>query len=99
MSEQPVVVSRLGVIRRLTRLADADGFFCVAALDHPENYLALFDKDVGNVPHATVVASKLELAAALAGHASALATLSSAAAGFSSCSTASGRSFPKRGIW
>jgi tagatose-1,6-bisphosphate aldolase len=72
MSEQPVEVSRLGVIRRLTRLADADGFFCVAALDHPENYLALFDTDVGRVPHATVVASKLELAATLAGHASAL---------------------------
>jgi tagatose-1,6-bisphosphate aldolase len=72
MTNQPVEVSRLGTIRRLTRLADAEGFFCVAALDHPENYLALFDRDVRNVPHATVVASKLELAAALAGAASAL---------------------------
>jgi len=72
MLNQPVEVSRLGTIRRLTRLADAEGFFCVAALDHPENYLALFDRDVRNVAHATVVASKLELAAALAGSASAL---------------------------
>jgi len=63
---------RLGIVRRLTRLATADGFFCIAALDHPENYLALFDPDVTRVPHDTVVASKLELAAELARHASGL---------------------------
>jgi len=65
-------MERLGTIRRLARLASSDGFFLVAALDHPENYLALLDPDVTRVPHETVVASKLELAAALAGHASAL---------------------------
>jgi tagatose-1,6-bisphosphate aldolase len=63
---------RLGTVRRLTRLATPDGFFCVAALDHPENYLALFDRDVTRVSHETVVGSKLELAGALAPHASAL---------------------------
>jgi len=65
MTEQPVEVSRLGVIRRLTRLADADGFFCVAALDHPENYLALFDADISRVSAHEVVESKLELLAAM----------------------------------
>jgi tagatose-1,6-bisphosphate aldolase len=72
MTDQRVDVSRLGTTRRLTRLADPAGVVCVAALDHPENYLALFDPDVAKVAHETVVASKLELAAALAGHASAL---------------------------
>jgi tagatose-1,6-bisphosphate aldolase len=62
----------LGKIRRLTRLASADGFLLVAALDHPENYLELFDRDVTAVRHETVVRSKLQLAHALAGHCSAL---------------------------
>ena len=65
-------VQRLGTQRRLARLASDDGYFFVAALDHPENYLALLDPDVTRVPHETVVASKLELAATLAEHASAL---------------------------
>ena len=65
-------MERLGTIRRLARLASDDGYFLVAALDHPENYLALLDPDVTRVPHETVVASKLELAAKLAEHASAL---------------------------
>jgi tagatose-1,6-bisphosphate aldolase len=63
---------RLGTVRRLARLTSDDGFFLVAALDHPENYLALFDKDVARVPYDVVVRSKLELAAALAPYASAL---------------------------
>jgi tagatose-1,6-bisphosphate aldolase len=67
-----VDLGRLGTLRRLTRLATPDGFFLVAALDHPENYLALFDRDVTRVPHETVVESKLELAGALARHTSAL---------------------------
>jgi tagatose-1,6-bisphosphate aldolase len=62
-------VERLGTVRRMSRLASDDGFFFVAALDHPENYVALLGADV---PFEAVVASKLELAAALAGHASAL---------------------------
>ncbi len=67
-----VDIQRLGKVRRLTRLASEDGFFLVAALDHPENYLELFDKDISLVPHETVVESKLELLAALSRHASAV---------------------------
>lgn len=67
-----VDVNRLGTLRRLSRLADRDGFLHVAAIDHPENYLALFDPDISRVPHETVVASKLELVAEMARHASAL---------------------------
>jgi tagatose-1,6-bisphosphate aldolase len=65
-------IPRLGTVRRLARLASEDGFFLVAALDHPENYLALFDKAVERVPYDVVVRSKMELAGALARHASAL---------------------------
>ena len=63
---------QLGTVRRLTRLATTDGFLCIAAMDHPENYVELFDKDISRVPHETVVRSKLELAAELARHASGL---------------------------
>ena len=63
---------RIGTVRRLARLASPDGYFLVAALDHPENYLALFDQDIARVPYDVVVRSKLELATALAPHASAL---------------------------
>jgi len=65
-------VARLGTARRLARLTSDDGFFLVAALDHPENYLALFDSDVERVPYDVVVRSKLELAAELSRHASAV---------------------------
>jgi tagatose 1,6-diphosphate aldolase len=63
---------QLGTVRRLTRLATTDGFLCIAALDHPENYVELFDKDISRVPHETVVRSKLELTTELARHASGL---------------------------
>lgn len=63
---------RLGTVRRMARLATEDGFFCIAALDHPENYLALFDRDVTKVPYLTVVDSKLELVRELSRHASGL---------------------------
>jgi tagatose 1,6-diphosphate aldolase len=62
----------LGTVRRLTRLATTDGFLCIAAMDHPENYVELFDKDISRVPHETVARSKLELATELARHASGL---------------------------
>ncbi len=65
-------IQQTGTIRRMARLADAGGFFCVAAIDHPENYLELFDKDISAVPHETVVTSKLELVTELSRHASAL---------------------------
>jgi tagatose-1,6-bisphosphate aldolase len=62
----------LGTLRRLSRMADRSGFLRVAAIDHPENYLALFDPDVSTVSFAEVVESKLELVRAMADHASAL---------------------------
>lgn len=62
----------LGKIRRLQRISDADGFIRVAAIDHPENYLALFDEDLSNVGFAEVVESKLELIAAMAPHCTAV---------------------------
>ena len=62
----------LGLARRLQRLCDSGGIVCAAAIDHPENYVALFDADVGSVPFDEVVRSKLDLAQALAEHASAL---------------------------
>jgi tagatose-1,6-bisphosphate aldolase len=57
--------ARLGKLRRLQRISDADGFIRVAAIDHPENYLALFDEDVSSVTFDEVVESKLELIAAM----------------------------------
>jgi tagatose-1,6-bisphosphate aldolase len=68
----PPTVPALGKIRRMTRMADDAGFIRVAAIDHPENYLALFDPDVSAVGFAEVVESKAELVAAMAEHASAL---------------------------
>lgn len=65
-------LQRLGTVRRMARLASEDGFFLIAAADHPENYLALFDVDVARVPYQRVVASKLELVARLSRHASGL---------------------------
>ncbi len=56
----------LGKLRRLQRISDADGFVRVAAIDHPENYLALFDADLSQVSDAEVVRSKLELIEAMA---------------------------------
>jgi len=59
-------VQDLGKLRRLQRITDAEGFIRVAAIDHPENYLALFDADISRVTAAEVVESKLELLAAMA---------------------------------
>ena len=61
----PASALRLGKLRRLQRISDADGFIRVAAIDHPENYVALFDEDLGAVSFAEVVESKLELVAAM----------------------------------
>ena len=65
-------VPALGTIRRLSRMADRSGYLRVAAIDHPENYLALFDRDLARVSFDEVVESKLELVAAMADHASAV---------------------------
>jgi tagatose-1,6-bisphosphate aldolase len=60
------LVPSLGKLRRLQRISDTDGFIRVAAIDHPENYLALFDPDIAAVGTDEVVESKLELIAAMA---------------------------------
>jgi tagatose-1,6-bisphosphate aldolase len=62
----------LGKLRRLQRISDMDGFVRVAAIDHPENYLALFDADLSRVTDAEVVRSKLELLEAMAPECSAV---------------------------
>ena len=49
--------AQLGKLRRLQRISDADGFIRVAAIDHPENYLALFDSDLTKVTDEEVVVS------------------------------------------
>jgi len=64
--------SRLGKLRRLSRISDADGFVRVAAIDHPENYLLLFDDDLSRVGFEEVVESKLELVAGMASHCTAV---------------------------
>ncbi len=64
--------SRLGKLRRLQRISDRDGFIRVAAIDHPENYLLLFDDDLSQVAFDEVVESKLELVAGMAGHCTAV---------------------------
>ena len=62
----------LGKLRRLQRISDADGFIRVAAIDHPENYLALFDSDLTKVTDEEVVLSKLELVAAMSAESTAV---------------------------
>ena len=62
----------VGLQRRLSRICDRDGLIRTAAIDHPENYDLLFDADLSRVDFAEVVDSKLELIAAMSGHASSL---------------------------
>ena len=64
--------TRLGKMRRIQRISDADGFIRVAAIDHPENYVALFDSDLSAVGFDEVVESKLELIAGMAAHSTAV---------------------------
>lgn len=63
---------QIGKLRRLQRISDADGFIRVAAIDHPENYLALFDSDLTKVTDEEVVLSKLELVAAMSAESTAV---------------------------
>ena len=65
-------VQDLGKLRRLQRITDAEGFIRVAAIDHPENYLALFDSDLTRVTDEEVVVSKLELVAAMSAESTAV---------------------------
>lgn len=69
---RPASAQRIGKLRRLQRLSDSDGYLRVAAIDHPENYLALFDEDLSAVSFDEVVESKLELVEAMAAHCSAV---------------------------
>jgi tagatose-1,6-bisphosphate aldolase len=71
-TDPSAAVPALGKIRRMTRMADEAGFIRVAAIDHPENYLALFDQDIDRVSYAEVVESKAELVEAMSQHATAL---------------------------
>ena len=64
--------AQLGKLRRLQRISDGDGFIRVAAIDHPENYLALFDSDLTKVTDEEVVVSKLELVAAMSAESTAV---------------------------
>jgi tagatose-1,6-bisphosphate aldolase len=64
--------AQLGKLRRLQRISDTDGFIRVAAIDHPENYLALFDSDLTKVSDEEVVLSKLELVAAMSAESTAV---------------------------
>lgn len=59
----------IGLHRRITRISDAEGHIRTMAIDHPENYLALFDSDLDAVSFEEVVASKLEMIRRLAPHA------------------------------
>ncbi len=65
--------TRLGKLRRLQRISDRDGFIRVAAIDHPENYLAaLRRRPRRQVRFEEVVESKLELVAGMADHCTAV---------------------------
>lgn len=58
--------------RRLARICDADGLIRAAAIDHPETYAVLFDRDLSSVTHEEIVDSKLELIEAMAPHCTAM---------------------------
>lgn len=61
--------SSLGLHRRLSRICDASGHIRTMAIDHPENYLKLFDADLDAVSFEEVVESKLDMIRVLARHA------------------------------
>jgi tagatose-1,6-bisphosphate aldolase len=59
----------VGLHRRLSRISDAAGLIRTMAIDHPDNYLVLFDEDLSKVSFEEVVQSKLEMIAELSRHA------------------------------
>ena len=59
----------VGLHRRMARITDASGLIRTIAIDHPDNYLLLFDDDLANVSFEEVVESKLEMIAELSRHA------------------------------
>jgi len=58
----------IGLERRISRICDANGHIRTIAIDHPENYLALFDQDLDAVSFEEVVESKLDMIRVLAQH-------------------------------
>ena len=61
--------STIGLHRRLARICDAAGHIRTMAIDHPENYLRLFDADLDAVSFEEVVESKLDMLRVLSRHA------------------------------
>lgn len=59
----------IGLHRRLSRLCDAEGHIRTMAIDHPQNYLTLFDDDLDAVSFEEVVESKLDMIRVLSQHA------------------------------
>jgi tagatose-1,6-bisphosphate aldolase len=59
----------VGLHRRLARITDRAGLIRTIAIDHPDNYLLLFDDDLSKVSFEEVVESKLEMIAELSQHA------------------------------
>ncbi|HMM93683.1 hypothetical protein [Phycicoccus sp.] len=59
----------IGRTRRMARISDDAGHIRTMAIDHPENYLRLFDADLSAVSFEEVVESKLDMVRALARHA------------------------------
>ncbi len=53
----------------MSRITDAAGLIRTIAIDHPDNYLLLFDDDLSQVSFEEVVESKLEMIAELSKHA------------------------------
>ena len=59
----------VGLHRRMSRITDDAGLIRTIAIDHPDNYLLLFDDDLTRVSFEEVVESKLEMIAELSKHA------------------------------
>lgn len=59
----------VGRHRRMARITDRAGLIRTIAIDHPDNYLLLFDDDLSKVSFEEVVESKLEMIAELSRHA------------------------------
>ena len=66
---QTPTAETVGLHRRLARISGADGLIRTIAIDHPDNYLLLFDDDLAAVSFEEVVESKLEMIAELSSHA------------------------------
>ena len=65
---QVPIPATIGLHRRLARISDAAGHIRTMAIDHPENYLKLFDADLATVEFSEVVESKLDMIRVLAQH-------------------------------